>query len=379
MLRLSGAMLAAFLLLLTPVAAEDAALSIGGDQYAAGQSPRVSAPVANDAFLAGYDVSLGAAVTGDAHLGGFNVAVTAPVTGNVYAGGFSVNISATTGKDVTAIGNSVTLGASANVGGNVRLAGATISIAAPIAGAALVSGQSVTLDAPVTGDFSFIGDTLTFGPNARVDGLVILQGPKPIDVPLSVAPADRVSFSVLTAPDYARETAQTATHAVQGTGAIIWAAAMWTLVLIIVGAGSIALLPRQVAALETASTHGVWRLLGLGILGFATTLGLIPVLAMTVIGLVLVPFALLFAFVASVLAYLGGAYLAGRRLASGFVAADTNLKRLAVLVVAIVVAALLGSIPMLGWLITMLLLLYGFGAASRAILARDANRALPAS
>lgn len=376
MLRLIGLAFAA-VLLVTPAGAQESQFSYGGDQYAAGQSARISAPVANDAFLAGYDVGLAAPVTGDAHLGGFNVTVTATVTGNLYAAGYSISLSNPVERDVTAFGNVLTLGAAATVGGNLRAAGATVSIGAPVAGSVLVAGQTVTLDAAIAGDFTFTGETLAFGPNARVAGRVVLQAPKPIDVPTGVAPADRVSYSVLTTPDYAAETARTAAHSVQGFGPSLWGAVTWGLLLVIIGAGAIALLPRPVAALETASGRGVWRLLGLGLLGFATTLGLVPALAFTLIGLLLLPFALVFAALASGLAYMGGAYLVGRRLAAGFMPTDSNPRRLLILVGSIIVAALLGSIPMLGWLIGMLLLLYGFGAATSALLHRGAAAALP--
>lgn len=376
MLRRLGAVIASAVLLVASVQADEARLSFGGDEYSAGQSARIAAPVANDAFVAGYDASIGAPVAGDAHLGGFNVTVSAPITGNVYAAGYSISLTDRVDKDVTAFGNVVTLGASAAIGGNLRAAGATVGINAPVSGSVLAAGQTVTLDAAVAGDFSFTGETLSFGPNARIAGRVILQAPKPIDVPASVAPGDRVSYTELTTPDYATETTRTAMHSVEGFGPGLWGAVTWGLLLLVIGVGAITLLPRPVAALEAASTRGVWRLLGLGLVGFATTLGLVPALAFTVIGLVLLPFALLFAAIACGLAYMGGAYLAGRRLAAGFMPTDTNPRRLLVLVVSIVVAALLGGIPMLGWLIGMLLLLYGFGAATSAILNRP--KATPA-
>lgn len=54
--------------------ADEARLSFGGDEFAAGQSATVNQPVVqHDAFVAGYDVGLTGTIDGDAHLAGFNV------------------------------------------------------------------------------------------------------------------------------------------------------------------------------------------------------------------------------------------------------------------------------------------------------------------
>jgi hypothetical protein len=120
----------------------------------------------------------------------------------------------------------------------------------------------------------------------------------------------------------------------------------------------------------------------LGILTFASTLGLVPVAAMTIVGLIALPVVFIYIIVACSLAYLGGAYLVTLRIGSAFTTIDTNLKRLGVLVAALIAAVLLGLIPVLGWLITLLIVVYGFGAFAVVTMVRwsekDAKRILAA-
>lgn len=368
------------LLLASPAGllADEAKLTFGGDQFNAGQTTMIAEPVARDAFMAGYDVSLKAPVQGDAHIAGYNVSSDGEVSGDLYAAGFSVNVNGTVGADATAFGNSVAIRKGADVGGNVRLAGQTVTLAAPVAGSALISAQTLSLDSTVNGDFQFLGENLVFGPDAKVTGKVIVHAPKEIPVPASVASADRVTFTQFVNPDYVSETRRTAESVVKGFWPAVWAGAAWLLLLLIVGAAFIAFLPGLVRRMEEASLRRPFRTTGLGILAFSSTLGLVIVAALTLVGLLVVPFVIIYIVVACSLAYVAGVYLIGMRLGSAFVKVDTNLKRLVLLAVSLIGGMLLGIIPIVGWLITLLILSFGFGAFTVATISRW-NGAEPAA
>ncbi|HEY9011620.1 MAG TPA: hypothetical protein VIN06_11425 [Devosia sp.] len=381
-MRLSVRLLLPFIILAgaDAVLADEARLSFGGDQYVAGQAAGVASPVERDAFVAGYDVRLGSPVTGDAHLAGFNVSTDAPVGGDLYAAGSSVNVTNTVGGDVTAFGNTIAVRPDASVAGNTRLAGASVTLSAPINGSALITAQTLTLDAPVAGDLNFFGENIVFGPAAKIAGKVIIQAPKEIAVPATVAQPNQVTFTQLVAPDYAGEAGKTAEHVVKSAWPFVWATGAWWLVLCVVGLLFITLGGRTTAALEAASEPRSLRTFGLGVLGFAATIGLVPVFALTMIGIFLLPFVLVFVVLACALAYLFGTYLLGRRVAKAMIPVDTNLKRVGVLVVSVVLAGLVGMVPFIGWLATLALLAFGFGALARiSVLRRGGTELDPTS
>ncbi|KKC32375.1 hypothetical protein [Devosia psychrophila] len=155
---------------LLPALADEARPSFGGDEFAAGQVFAVAAPVQQDTFAVGHEVTLSGALSGDAHLAGFNVDVGADV-----AGFFSASHDSRWG-DLTAGGNTVTVRSTSPVSDNVRLAGGTVILATPVAGSALVTAKDFMLDQAVEGDFSFYGETPTFGPAARVFGMLPFIG-----------------------------------------------------------------------------------------------------------------------------------------------------------------------------------------------------------
>jgi hypothetical protein len=360
-MRLLTAILVLGSLLPTATLAEQANLNFGGDTYAAGQTTTIGQPVARDAFAAGYNVTLSAPVTGSAHLAGYNVSSTSSVGADLYAAGFAVTVTGQVSGDVTAMANSVVINSAAAIPGNARLAGASIVLDSAVDGSLLASAQTLTLNAPVEGDFSFYGETIAFGPNARVDGKIAIQAPKEIAVPPSVAPADRVTFQQITTPDYAGEAGKTAESIMRGVWFAVWATIVWWTLLFVVGAAFIAMSPRLVEDLTVlAKTHS-FRRLGLGALSFSATIGLVLVTVLTVIGIVLLPVVVLYIFLACSLAYLAGVYFVGTRIWSAITPLQTNLQRIIALAVSLVLGGLLTMVPFLGWPITLLLLAFGFG------------------
>ena len=156
-----------------------------------------------------------------------------------------------------------------------------------------------------------------------------------------------------------------------------WAGTVWWLFLVIVGIAFIALAPQAIASLEAASASRSFRNLGVGLLSLAAVLGLVPVAAITLIGILLLPFVLLFIVITCAVGYVAGVFLAGSRFASAFFPINSNGRRVEVLVVAMIVAGLLGTIPFLGWLIGLALLAYGLGAISIALMGGSGQAASP--
>lgn len=368
-MKLFSALIALTAFLPSAVLADQVNLAFGGDSYAAGQTTTINEPVARDAFAAGYTVTLGAPVDGSAHLAGYNVNASAAVGGDLYAAGFAVTVTGAVAGNITATGNSVILNGTTPVTGNGRLAGSNVVVDTSIGGSLLATAAAMSLNAPVTGDFSFYGETLTFGPNARVDGKVSIHAPKEIAVPTSVATADRVTFQQITTPDYSGEMGRTADNIVRGVWFAVWATIIWWLLLFVVGAIFIAATPKLVSDLTALSAQRPFRRLGIGMLSFSSTIGLVLVAVLTVIGIFLLPFVAIYVFAACSLAYLAGVYLVGVRIWSAFAPASTNLQRMIALALSLIVGGLVTMVPFIGWLATLLFLAFGFGVISVRVIA----------
>ena len=277
----------------------------------------------------------------------------------------------------------MTLDKLASVIGNVRLAGETVTVGAPVQGSALISARTLNLAGTVIGDVSFFGESISFGEGAKVTGKFLIEAPEPIAVPASVAAPEQISYQEFVLPDYAHETGRTAETVVRQFWPQVWATISWFLLLFVVGALLIAFAPATVTQLKGASEQRPFRKLGFGLLTFAMVLGLVPAVALTVVGLLLVPFILVFAAILCTLGYLAGTYFLGARLAGTFVSVDSNLAKVIVLAVALLTAAILGMVPFLGWLVTLALVVFGLGVVTAVLLvrwtARDATGLATAS
>lgn len=354
-------------LFIWPALADQQSVTFGGDTYAAGQDMTISSPVQRDAFGAGSSVVLAAPVAQDAHLAGLDVQSNSDVGGNLYAFGFSVSIGGTVKGDITAFGNTVSVHTT-ELSGNIRVAAANFTLDGAANGSVLVTAGSATVNAPIKGDLSFFGRTLTFGPNASVAGQVLVHAPASIPVPSSVAPADRVVYAQLTSPEYPTQAGQTAEMVAKGFLVTLWALAVWWVLLVVVGTGFIALIPNLVAKLEMLGAIRPARRFGLGLLALACTVGLVPVAALTVIGLLLIPFVLIVVAITCSLAYIAGAYLIALAIGRRVTTIATTARRIVVLALALVVSGALGTIPFFGWLFGVCVATYGFGVIAALII-----------
>jgi hypothetical protein len=342
--------------------------SLGGDDYVAGQTSTLTSPVSHDAFMAGFDVSLQSPVTGDAHLAGYNVNVAGNVGADLYAVGFGINVSTPIAGDVTAAGNSIVLLPEGSVGGNLRLGGQTVTVDAPVAGSALVAAQTATLASTIGGDFQFSGVTLNFSSDARVDGTLTIRAPRPIDVPATVASADRVVFQELEELDRVNGPAQVALETVQSMSpwVVILPVLVWNLALLVIGLIGFAVFPNNSTRLYQVVTARPWFTWGVGFIALSALIGAVVVLGMTIIGLPLIPVEILVLILAWILAQIAGAYLVGSRILTAFrFESAAIMKQLAGLFVGLVVLWLVGLIPIIGYLVWFAALVLGFGAMAR--------------
>ncbi len=345
--------------------------TLGGDQYVSGQEATLSGDVENDAFAAGFNVVVPSPVSGDVHAGGFTVTVSGPVSGNVYAVGNAVTLSGPVGKDVTALGGTITLSGSDAIKGNLRVTGGSIALDRPVDGSALVAGHSVAIDGPIAGDLVLSTEAASFGDNAKVLGHVDIRSTSPIEVPASVAPADRVTFTKVETTDIPGDAKGIFDKATDNRLNHWMFSVFGAAAAIIYGIALLALFPRRIeTGFQTGMAKPIKSLL-FGILALSAYIGLVLVLLLTLIGIPLAPFAVILAILAGLTGFIMGGYFLTDRIFSAFgFETDSLWKRALALVVGLIVAGIVGAIPFLGWIAQLGLCFFGLGALSFASFGR---------
>ncbi|GKY87004.1 hypothetical protein [Sinisalibacter aestuarii] len=350
------------IVLAAPALAQDAAdWRFGGDAYLAGRNVTLAGDAVQDLFIAGDKVTARADIEGTAHMAGRYVTLESRVGQNFYGVGMAVEVDGTVAGNVTAAGDSVIV--SEPVSGNLRATGSSVDITAPVAGNAILGGEHVTLDATVGGDLALAAANVDWGDGARVAGEVHIYAddPSSIEVPSSVAGSDRVILHEMGEWDDVdgMPSVDRPGFFQRLTG---WLGGV--LVVGVLGTIFAAVAPGYLAGLRERALSRPLRTGAVGFVGLSALVGSVVFLAMTGIGIVLVPVSIIAAVLLGILGYVIGAYaigvwafgMAGRGMP------DSTGDRAIAAFAGAAIGALIGLIPWLGWLAVMAIFLVGAGA-----------------
>ncbi len=361
-------------------AADEAPVLFGGDGYASAPvlTLRVGAP--GDLFAAGARVRLDAPTGGDVHAVGFSVGIDGETGENLYAAGSNVDLRASVGGDANLVGGSVAVADGVEIGGNARISGGSILFGGIVSGAAALAGGEITVGGTVAGDLRVTAAALAFEEGASIGGDLVYTTPEPIAIPASVVDASRVRHVPAGAPAWPAEGFEwEASPPTLEPWAVAGGALVTVAFLLVLGAVLLALAPRKVATMRRMAHERPGMTMLLGLVGLSTLFGLIFVSAISIVGIPLVPIVILTLILAWLLGYLLGAYVLAMAVARGLGMGDAPSiwARIGVLAVAIVGAALLNFIPLIGWMANLALVLLGVGAFTDAALAAMIPRTGP--
>lgn len=349
--------------------------------FGSGNSVQLDAP--RDVLAAGSTVVLGGAVAQDTHVIGFDVDVGAATGGDLFGIGFTVGLRGPVSGDLTAAGMSLHTSTDAVVSGNARLAGRTVIIDGPILGGLAAAGAEVILNAEVSGDVLVTAENITFGPDARIAGILTYSTPEKLEIPERVIAADRVQFKAFEQTEMMRQAHdmwRDRDYPTLPTFMALFSAFLVTLgFFFVIGAVFLALLPKQVNRLQRSIEARPGLSLLAGVIGLSILFGLVPISALTVVGLPLVPIVLIATVAVWTLAYVLGAYaLAMWAMRAFSAAADPSIMmRLLALILGVTLVALLNFIPVFGWMANFALVLAGIGAMTTALFERLAGTVDP--
>lgn len=350
--------------------ADTAELTHGGDTYLAGSVVNEVVEAPGDAFIAARNaVALGSA-QGDLHVTGFDVSVSADAAKDLYALGATVVVRGRVAEDLTAAGFSVRTESTSETRGNARLFGNTLTIDGPVAGALMVTGRDVILNAPVAGDARIIASNISFGPKAVVGGTLTYGTEQKMSVPERVASPERVKHERASLPDawdgfdeIRREMPVLPTFM-----SVLSAFIVSLLFFVVLGALMLGFMPKRLEAMRQGIARAPGKSILLGVIGLSMLLGMVPITALTIVGLPFVPIVILAIVVVWTLGYALGAYSVAMRVWAAFdgKTEQSNIVRLLVFAAAITCIAALNFIPFVGWVVNYTLVLIGIGALTNA-------------
>jgi hypothetical protein len=314
------------------------------------------------------------------------------VDGDLYAAAGTVTIDGAVNGDLIAVGGTIQV--NGNVQGDVAIGGGTVSIFGPVGGDLRIGGGQVTVSGPVAEDVVIGGGQVTVAGGADVKGDLIVSGG-------TVTVAGNVAGSIEgTAGTYSRSgTVGGSEHVTvnpqsggavtpRTTGDIVFDAIRHFVVLVIIGALMLWLMPGLLRRAEQTLRHEPLLSLGggvatfIGFVAFLIVAFLVMVLLAIVLGLaqlgslvaVDVLATLLAIFTASFALFLAVAFVAdivvgltlARMVMSDPAAGANRWRELGLLVVGAAVVVIVTSLPVIGGLAKLLVVVFGLGALAVA-------------
>lgn len=340
----------------------------GGDVFLAGGTPSIVDPVAGDLFIAGGSMDVEAPVAGDVFAIGGRLQVAGDVGQSLHALGGQIDVRSRVGRNLRVAGGQLELSSQGRVMGNVSAVGGQLRLRGPVQGHVMVAGGRVLIDGPVAGDVTATSGELALGPNARIAGRLSYRSGED----LRADPAAEVAGGIerlAPAPrgagdrDDGRWERSADGHG-RGAGVAGGLGAAWTVGLMVLAGVLLAVMPGVLAGTSrTARTRGGASLL----LGFALIVCVpvaVLVLLVTIIGIPVALFGLALYLAALPLAYVTGAIgLADWALMRWQAARAAHRGwRFGAACLVLLVLALAGWVPFVGWLAGLAVLLLGLGA-----------------
>lgn len=325
--------------------------AIAEDVYAAGATVDIGASVEGDVVVAGGRITVRERVNGDVMAAGGALTISAEISDDVRLAGGDVILSGTVGDDAIAAGGNITLTPDSTIGGRAWLSGGRIDVAGSIGKELKAAGGRIVISGRVNGDVDLAGRHISILDGASIDGNLTYRSPQEAEITNGARIRGSIDYERVEQPVMAIGTAILAIGVVVLLGLVVTGIALYLL------------FPPSIDASIAATRSEFWKCLGLGLATFAATPVVISVLLASVIGwlsaIVILPLyliLLLAGFLVSMF-YVGDLGLGLRRRT-----APTRGRRIGSFVLALVVAMVLGVVPLFGTLLLFVLMLLGVGS-----------------
>ena len=331
--------------------------TVNDDIYAGAGTISINGTVNGSVVAGGGTITVTGNVTRDLILGGGNITVNGHVGGSIIAAGGNITVNGAVAHDIVVTGGMIDVGSGATIGRDLVVAGGNATISAPVARRVQMAAGNLTLKNKVGGDVRGTVDRL------KLDGAQIAGN------------LDYTSNNSVERVNGASVAGATTRHTPPdrgggaGNGFLGWLRAL--VGILALGLILIFLLPGvSTRAIDTERAQP-WASLGIG----AAILLITPIVALLVfivgiflgfwwLGLLLIPLWIL----ALAIGYVVSGFLLGRLIFAqlGWGRYHDALALLA----GLFVLAVVGIIPVIGWLVGLVALILGAGALALVVTQR---------
>lgn len=332
---------------------------VEGNFIKIGNTINIAGNVNGDVIVAGSSITISGDVAGDVIAVGSIIRITGEVGGSVRVAGSAIEINGEVKHNIWAVGSTVAINEDASVGWDVFSAGASVEIRGPVERSVWLAGASLVIDNKIGKDVNVAIDQegqLTLSPQAEVGGQVVYKAAK--DEQLVQNEGAVVTGEIirkdLNVPN------EKDLEQFFGTAYVMFK--IFTLFsLLLIGLVYVTLVPKATLMIKDEMIKNPLPSLGYGFVYLVLMPIVILALFITIIGiplaLILIPIYVISLIIAKVFA----AFVIGVMILDK--ATKNKYKKSLVwpLVLGLVVFVIVTSIPVIGWIAKLLLVLWALG------------------
>ncbi len=330
--------------------------TIDGNLYAASNNITIDGEIKGDLIAVAQTITVNGRLEGDLIAAAQTITVNGEVNGNIRVAGNSANLNGPVARNVNVIGNSVVIGKEAKIGWDLLTGAVNTNILGIVNGNVDGSSDSTTLSGKVGKNFNFSqnrkNQNITISPEASINGDVYYNE----KTKLNIAEGANIAGKINPVKNKEASTKNQAISYLWSLFYAIFAALIIGLVLTTVG-------KKLTAQLNNILEEHFTLSLGWGLLVFLATPLAAIVLMFTIIGL---PLALIMLACWLIMLWVGkiiAAIYLGKKITNKLEKDKSkNPNLIASLIIGVVIAWLLFSLPFLGWLISLFATCIGLGA-----------------
>jgi cytoskeletal protein CcmA (bactofilin family) len=336
---------------------------VDDDLYASGGAVTVYGTINGDLIATGGSITVSGTVNGDVAIAGGTLVIEGTVADDIRAAGGTITVNSNVGGDVVAAGGTIAIGPNARIGNDLVTGAGSVDIKGTVEGDVKIGGGAATIDGVVMGDVSGeIGETLTIGPNARIAGDLTYTSAREADIQEGAVIDGETVREVPMVSVFGLEMEDS--PVVRFVRDVL-GRAKWFIGTVLIGLLLMLALPETVRGVSETPRNSPWKTVGLGVavlIAGPIVILVVAVLAILLVGAPAIP----------VLLAPGAAYLVLLMLAAPVVAVAVGNLAMSrdiyyytswkALLIGAAILAVIGVVPYLAAVVTIITILVGFGA-----------------
>ncbi|MFC1931346.1 hypothetical protein ACFLXJ_04030 [Chloroflexota bacterium] len=336
---------------------------VNDDLYIAGGDIVIDGTVNGDVFAVGRSITINGRVNGGISFGGQTATINGEITNGFRFGGQSIIVNGRIGRDLVVGGSQLSVSSTGQIDDDLVFGAATVQADGSIGGSILGAGSEVTLTNNVGGDITLSVDRLTITSGADIQGDIQYTSPNEASIQPGAIISGDISHLI---PERPEKEGVTKGILAGIAGAAIWKILSFVMIFII-GIILILITQKRMALMQIAIQKSPWQTLGWGALILIATPIAAVIVMITVIGLPLGIISLLLWGIVLYLSQIPVALLLGRLIIRQNRELDSTGLMIGALALGLLVLFVLRVIPVIGWIVGLLIIVFGLGTLITSI------------